>query len=129
MGEVVGAENCSYAGLVAGLQQYNKHWVVTWGKIPMNDGGLVVIDEASEIKPEEWARFSRIRSEGVAEIVKVQAQITNARTRVLYLANPPYKAISNYSYGIQSLLDLVKTPEDIARFDYACIVAHEEVDI
>jgi len=33
VGEVVGAENCSYAGLVAGLQQYNKHWVVTWGKI------------------------------------------------------------------------------------------------
>lgn len=129
VGEVVGAENCSYAGLVAGLQQYNKHWVVTWGKIPMNDGRLVVIDEASEIKPEEWARFSRIRSEGVAEIVKVQAQITNARTRVLYLANPPYKSISNYSYGIQALLDLVKTPEDIARFDYACIVAHEEVNV
>jgi len=127
LGEVISGDNCSFAGLVGGLQQYNKHWVITWGKIPLNDRGLVIIDEASEIPETDWTRLSRIRSEGVAEITKIRAQITNARTRIIFLSNPIKKTISNYSYGIQSILDIVKAPEDIARFDYVLVVAHNEV--
>lgn len=129
LGEVISGENCSFAGLVGGLQQYNGHWVVTWGKIPLNDGGLVVIDEASEIPTSDWTKLSRIRSEGVAEITKINTQVTAARTRLIFLSNPPLKMISNYSYGISSLNDVVKAPEDIARFDYALVVAHNEVAI
>lgn len=127
VGEVVSGDNVSFSGLVGGLQQFNKHWVITWGKIPMNDCGFVLIDEAGELKEHEWSRLSRIRSEGVAEITKIQSQVTNARTRLLFLVNPPNKMISNYSYGIQSLSDVVKAPEDIARFDYCLVVAHNEV--
>lgn len=129
LGEVVSAENCSFAGLVAGLQQFNKHWVVSWGKVPLNDGGLVILDEASELDSKDWTKLSRIRSEGVAEITKINTQITAARTRLLFLTNPILKTISNYSYGVQSLNDIVKAPEDIARFDYALVVAHNEVEV
>ena len=80
----------------------------------------------------EWkkvcgGKMSRIRSEGVAEITKIQTEVANARTRLLFLCNPPNKMISNYSYGIQSIMELVKAPEDIARFDYVLVVAHNEV--
>lgn len=129
LGEVISGENCSFAGLVGGLQQYNGHWVVTWGKVPLNDGGMVVIDEASEIPLQDWTKLSRIRSEGVAEITKIQTQVTNARTRLLFLSNPPLKMIANYTYGIQAIQDVVKAPEDIARFDYVLVVAHNEVSI
>lgn len=129
LGEVISGDNCSLAGLIGGLQQYDKHWIISWGKIPLNDGGLVIIDEAGEIGAEEWAKLSRVRSEGVAEITKIQTQVTAARTRLLFLANPPQKAISNYSYGIQSLTEVIRTPEDIARFDFALVVAHDEVAI
>lgn len=129
IGEVVSGENVSFAGLVGGLQQLNKHWIITWGKIPMNDGGLVTIDEASEISPQDWSKLSRIRSEGLAEITKIQTQITNARTRLLFLTNPINKTIANYSYGIQALMDVIKAPEDIARFDYVLVVAHNEVPV
>ncbi len=129
LGEVISGDNISFAGLVGGLQQYNKQWVITWGKVPLNDCGLVIIDEASEIKTEDWTRLSRIRSEGVAEITKINTQITQARTRLIFIANPILKTISNYSYGIQALVDIVKAPEDIARFDYALVVAHNEVEI
>jgi hypothetical protein len=37
--------------------------------------------------------------------------------------------MSNYTFGIHALQELVHAPEDIARFDYAAIVSHEEVDI
>jgi len=129
IGEVVGAENSTFAGLVGGAQQISSHWVISWGRIPLNDRGLVIVDEASELKNTDWTRLSRIRSEGVAEVTKIQQQVTNARTRLVFLANPPSKSIANYTFGIHALKDLVHAPEDIARFDYACIVSHDEVSI
>ena len=129
VGEVVGADNATYAGLVGGLDKLDNNWTVRWGKIPLNDGGLLMVDEASELRAEDWTKLSRLRSEGLAEITKIHTQVTNARTRMLFVANPPNKTISNYSYGIQSLQDVVKAPEDIARFDYALVVANNEVAI
>ena len=129
VGKTVSGDNASFAGLIGGLQQFNGHWVATWGEVPMNDKGLVVIDEAGEIKHEDWTRLSRVRSEGIAEIVKIQKQTTNARTRLISLVNPPLKTIASYSYGIQSLMDVIKAPEDVARFDYAIVVSHDDVSI
>lgn len=127
IGETVNGENCSFAGLVGGLQQLNKHWVITWGKIPMNDCGVLVIDESSGMEEDMWGKMSRIRSEGIAEITKIQTETANARTRLIWLCNPPNRMMSSYTYGIQAINDLVKAPEDIARFDYVLAVAHDEV--
>lgn len=128
IGEMIGAENCTYAGLIGGLQQLgSKNWTITWGKIPLNDGGLLAIDEASELKHSDWTKLSRVRSEGVAEVTKINTQSTSAKTRLIFLANPIDKTIANYSHGIQALPDLVKQPEDVRRFDYVLIVAHSDV--
>jgi hypothetical protein len=127
VGEVVNGENCSFAGLVGGLQQLNKHWVVTWGKIPMNDCGILMIDESAGMQEDMWGKLSRVRSEGVAEITKIQTETANARTRLLWICNPPNRMMSSYTYGIQAVNDLIKAPEDIARFDYILAVAHDEV--
>lgn len=129
VGEVIGAENCTFAGLVGGAQQIGSHWVISWGRIPLNDRGLAIIDEASELKDNDWTRMSRIRSEGIAEVTKIVQQVTNARTRLLFLANPPNRSMANYTFGVHALQDLIRAPEDIARFDFACIVSHEEVPI
>jgi len=127
VGEVVNGENTSFAGLVGGLQQLNKHWVITWGKIPMNDCGILLIDESAGMDENMWGKLSRIRSEGVAEITKIQTETSNARTRLLWICNPPNRMMSSYTYGIQATNDLIKAPEDIARFDYVLAVAHDEV--
>ena len=127
VGEVVSGENCSFAGLVAGLHSVQGQWTVSWGKIPLNDRGLVIIDEAGEIG--NWSRLSRVRSEGVAEIAKIQSQSTYARTRLISIMNPRNSTMSSYSYGILALSDVIKTPEDIARFDFCITVAHNEVSV
>lgn len=129
VGEVVSGDNASFAGLIVGLQKFGDHWTTSWGKIPMNDKGLVIIDEAGSISHDDWTKLSRVRSEGVAEVIKINKQITNARTRLISLMNPPLKTIASYSYGIQSLMDVIKAPEDIARFDYALVVSHDEVSV
>jgi hypothetical protein len=127
LGEVVNGENASFAGLVGGLQQLNGHWIVSWGKIPMNDCGMLTVDESGGLEEDMWGKLSRIRSEGIAEITKIQTATSDARTRLLWLCNPPNRTMSSYTYGIQAINDLVKAPEDIARFDYILTVAHNEV--
>lgn len=127
LGEVVSGENTSVAGLIGGLQQLNGHWVLNWGRIVLNDHGLLIIDEAGGMQEDMWGKLSRIRSEGVAEITKIQTEIANARTRLLWLCNPQNRTVESYSYGVQCIQELVKAPEDISRFDYVLVVAHSEV--
>jgi hypothetical protein len=129
VGEFVNAENCTYAGLIAGLQQFNnKNWAITWGRLPLNDRGLVIIDEAANLG-DDWTKLSRVRSEGIAEVTKIQHASTDCKVRLISLCNPIGNTIANYPYGIESLLGIFKAPEDIKRFDYALVVAHNEVKI
>jgi hypothetical protein len=87
----------------------------------------LIIDETSGMAEDMWGKLSRVRSEGVAEITKIQTEVANARTRLLFICNALNKTISHYPYGIQSVPDMIKAPEDIARFDYVLVVAHNEV--
>ena len=67
---ITSGENTTRAGILGGAQQINGRWILTWGKIPRNDGGLVGIDEADELR-ETIAKLSGVRSSGYAEIVTI----------------------------------------------------------
>jgi len=128
LGEIASGDNCSFAGLVGGLQQMGTSWRITWGLIPLNHRRLVIIDEASSLDPKEIGRLSRIRSEGVAEIVKIIRETTQANTRLIWLANPRSgMAMSTYNTGVEAIKELIGTIEDISRFDFALTVASSEV--
>ena len=130
IGEIISGENASYAGLIGGLEQLGgKHWIITWGRIALNDTGLLIIDEASNLGDDIWTRLSRIRSEGIAEITKMRTQSTSARTRLIFLNNPIDRSISSYSYGIEAIHSIVKAQEDVRRFDYVLVVSHKEVSM
>lgn len=127
-GELVTGENATYAGLVGGLQQTQKTWSITWGKLPLNDRRMLAIDELSGLPQEAIARMSGIRSSGVAEITKIQTERTLARVRLLWMSNPRGKRpIAAFTSGISAIEDLIGHPEDIARFDAAMTVALGEV--
>jgi len=129
LGEMSVAENTSYAGLVGGLQQTgDKRWFLTWGKLPLNDGRLFVIDEASGLSVDDIAKMSGIRSSGVAEITKIQTERTTARTRLIWLSNPRSgNSLSSYSHGIQAVAELIGKAEDISRFDFVVSAGKDEV--
>ena len=131
LGEMSVAENTSFAGLVGGLQQTgDKRWFLTWGKIPLNDGRLFVIDEASGLEQEDIAKMSGIRSSGVAEVTKIHTEKTQARTRLIWLSNPRNgQALSTFSYGVQAIQYLIGKAEDISRFDFLITASRDEVPI
>lgn len=130
LGELITGENLSFAGLVGGMTQAGNRWHLTWGKLPLNNGGLVVVDETSGIHEDIIGNLSGIRSSGVAEITKIQTERTEAQTRIIWLSNPRSGGkMDGHSYGIYAVKELFVKAEDIARLDLVVSVASNEVDI
>lgn len=128
VGILAGGESMSYAGLVGGLQQLGKHWSCTWGKLPQNNRRLVIIDEAGGMPETDIAKMSSVRSQGRAQITKIQSQETEAWTRLIWLANPrDSMTVNEFSSGIDIVESLVHFPEDIARWDLILIVSKDEI--
>lgn len=129
MGEFVSGENASFAGLLGGMQQFGNEWVISWGKIPLNDRRLVIVDEASGLNHEIIGALSSVRSSGIAEITKIQSESTMSRTRLIWLSNPrDNKSLSSYMYPILAVQSIFERPEDIARLDTVGIAMEEDVD-
>ena len=130
LGEFITGENVSFAGLVGGLEQNGKRMIMRWGKWPLSDKRLVVMDEVSGMHPEIIGNMSGVRTSGIAEINKIGIQQkTSARVRAIWLSNPRSgKPLAEYDYGTDAVLELIGNSEDVARFDFAMTCASSEVD-
>lgn len=130
LGEMFDAEHTTLAGLIGGLQQSQNRWILTWGKWPLNDRRLLIIDEASGLNVEQIAALSGMRSEGIAELIKVQTERTYSRTRIIWQSNPRSEnPLNTYSQGIYAVKELFGRPEDIARLDFAVTAASGEIPL
>lgn len=121
-------ENTTLAGILGGVQQINDRWIVTWGKLPLNDRRAVVVDEADNLAELGiLGKLSGVRSSGIAEIVKIQPQRTMARTRIIWIANPIYGKMNEKNYGIETVKDIFNKQQDISRIDFCIGVAREDI--
>jgi hypothetical protein len=130
-GLLYSCDQASLAGLVGGLHQpAGNHWMIRWGAIPLNDRHLIILDEAqSLVDTEIISHMSSIRSSGKAQIQKIVSSETTARTRLIWIANPPSGSqLSSLPDGaMDALRQLMPQHEDIARFDFAMAAARDEV--
>ena len=130
LGFYCSAETSRRTGLLYLLQQNGDRWIVHWGSIPLNDRRLVVIDETHGLKPEDMECMTSVRSEGYIEVQGAAKSRTYARTRLIFLANPPDgRTVREHNYGVDTIQSLMKKPEDVRRIDIADIVAHDEVPV
>jgi hypothetical protein len=129
-GELCSGENTTLAGLVGGLHQIGTTWALQWGKLPLNDRRLLVVDEAASLPEDQIGRLSLIRSDGIAEIVKIHTERTNCRVRQIWISNPRSpRPLSSYSQGVIAVKELIGAPEDVARFDLVVSAASGDVDL
>lgn len=129
LGEVIDCKAASFAGVIGGVQSFNKKWFILWGTIPRNDRRLAILEELKGLSTEEIAQMTHIRSTGVANITKVISAETPSRTRLLMISNPRgRRSIAEHTYGIEAILPLVGTPEDVRRTDLVVISARGEAD-
>jgi len=131
-GEYITLESATLPGIIGGISQIGKETTFSWGVLPINDGRLVVLDEVNGLDSRDIGNLSSIRDNGIAERTVVgSTRKTSARVRLIWISNPrsPNLRISHYSSGIESIRELMGRPEDIARLDFAIIVAKEDVDV
>lgn len=129
LGEMHSGESSRRTGLVYSMQQTNKRWFLVWGAFPLNDGGLLTIDELSGLNEDELAVMSDVRSSGIAKATGVITAETTSRTRAIYISNPRNgRQLNAETYGVNAVLKLMGKAEDVRRLDIAMSVASGDVD-
>ena len=129
LGELHSGESSRRTGLVYNIQQSNKRWFLVWGAFPLNDGGLITIDELSGLSEDDLAVMSDVRSSGIAKATGVITAETTSRTRAIYISNPRNgRPLNSETYGVNAVLKLMGKAEDVRRLDLAMSVASGDVD-
>lgn len=131
MGGYINGENARRTGVIGGVQRFGDSWVVTWGAIPMNDRGLLMIDEASGLEVEDIKDLSSTRSSGAVTLNKIVKGEARARTRLLWFSNPRSgRNLSDFYWrGFGAFQEFIPVMEDQARYDLVLSAAREDVDI
>lgn len=131
LGSYINGENARRTGVIGGVQRFGDSWVVTWGAIPMNDRGLLVIDEASGLDVDDIKDLSATRSSGAVTLNKIVKGEARARTRLLWLSNPRSgRNLSDFYWkGYGAFQEFIPIMEDQARYDLVLTAAREDLDV
>lgn len=131
MGGYINGENSRATGVIGGVQKISDAWMVTWGAIPMNDKGLLVIDEASGLEIEDVKNLSSTRSSGAVTLNKIVKGEARARTRLIWISNPRSGRNVDEFYwkGFGAFQEYIPVVEDQARYDLVLTAAREDLDI
>lgn len=130
-GELLSGESTRRTGLVYSLQQTGSkgNWTLMWGAMPLNDGGLLTVDELSGMSEDDLAKMSDVRSSGIAKSTGVVTAETTSRTRMIFISNPRSgRQLKSENYGVTAILKLWGKAEDVRRLDFAVAVASGEVE-
>ena len=129
LGSRVQGEQSSSAGLLGGLEKMGDNWILNWGELPRNDKRLVIIDESQGLNTAIIEGLSDVRQTGEAVITKIRTEKTNARVRLIWLANPVSgRTLGHHNQGVLAIKEMFKKPEDIRRLDFAICLASGDVD-
>lgn len=131
LGGYINGENARSTGVIGGVQRFGDSWVITWGAIPMNDRGLLIIDEASGLEIDDIKNLSSTRSSGAVTLNKIVKGEARARTRLVWLSNPRSgrNLADFYWKGFGAFQEFIPVAEDQARFDLVLTAAREDVDV
>jgi hypothetical protein len=133
VGNMMAVKGATTAGLLGGAERMTSGgFRIAWGAIPRNHKGIVILDEMSGMQRDVMAMLTDMRSSGYATVQKIAHGRAPAQTRLLWLSNPRVlsngtsKDIREYPSGVDIMLDLVGSDEDIARFDFCMLIVREE---
>ena len=130
-GELLSGESSKRTGLVYNIQQtgVKGNWSLMWGAMPLNDGGLLTVDELSGMPEDDLAKMSDVRSSGIAKATGVVTAETTSRTRMIFISNPRNgRQLKAENYGVMAVLKLFGKAEDVRRLDFVVAVASGEID-
>lgn len=133
LGNLTECKTATTAGLLGGADKLpSGAHRIRWGKIPRNHRGLLILDELSGMPMGVMSTLTALRSERIARLEKIVNGAAPAKTRLLWISNPRVQSdgksrnIALYPTGVQIVLDLIGSDEDVARFDFVIILPNSE---
>lgn len=119
--------SATIAGLIGGSNKVNGSYQTRAGLIPQNHRGLMIFEELAKSNSNVLRELTDIKSSNQVRITRVNGSLNlPALVRMITLTNvksgDQARSIASYPNGISILMELVGTPEDIARFDMTLIL-------
>lgn len=118
-------------GIIGGSTKVSGNYQTRAGLIPMNHRGLVIFEELAKCHSNLVRELTDIRSSNQVRIARVSGSLTlPALVRMITLTNvkntgTKVKPINSYPNGIDILVELIGSPEDIARYDLMLILGEQ----
>lgn len=132
-GEVVPLKTATSASLIGGTDERLKRTKL--GALPRHHKELVVLEEFSGAPVDFIKSLTEIRSSNIVKIYRVAGEVkAPCKLRMITISNPiaygtNLSQLASYPNGVEPLNELIKSPEDIARYDaFMLIPQHELVD-
>lgn len=128
LGSVINLGTTTVAGLIGGTNKSTNKTKI--GLLPREHKNLVILEEFSSMKDNAFIKaMTEIRSSNQVRIVRVDTDISvPCQVRMLTISNPKSRqggagrSMKSYPNGIEVLLELIDSAEDIARYDFFTLV-------
>ncbi len=123
-GHFLSLKTSTTVGLIGGSNKVDGSWLNTIGAIPRQHKKLVVMEEFSGAKPDFIKTMTEIRSSGLLRFARSAGEMNvPCRLRMITLSNPINdeqgnpRHLSTFPNGVIPLMELIKSAEDVARYD------------
>jgi hypothetical protein len=129
IGEMLsGSSAVTRSGLLGGVKIFRGRQRISWGAIPINDSGIVIIDELSNVSVEIMNDMTASRSDGIIRIDSIEKGSAPARTRKIMLSNPRGNEVSKRDIkGVDIFLNVCVQRQILSRFDAAIYIMSDDV--
>ena len=132
LGSVINLGTTTVAGLIGGTNKSTNRTKI--GLLPREHKNLVILEEFSSMKDNAFIKaMTEIRSSNEVRIVRVDTDIrVPCQVRMVTISNPKSReggagrSLKAYPNGIEVLLELIDSAEDIARYDFFTLVPEPE---
>lgn len=129
-GHFLSLKTSTTVGLIGGSNKVDGSWLNTIGAIPRQHKRLAVLEEFSGAKPEFIKTMTDIRSSGKLRLARAAGEMNvPCRLRMITISNPVNdiqgnpRFLSTFPNGVQPLMELIKSAEDVARYDGFLLVS------
>jgi hypothetical protein len=123
-GHFLSLKTSTTVGLIGGSNKVEGSWLNTVGAIPRQHTRLAVLEEFSGAKPEFVKTMTDIRSSGKLRLARAAGELNvPCRLRMITISNPINdiqgnpRFLSTFPNGVLPLMELIKSAEDVARYD------------
>lgn len=128
-GEVIPLKTATIASLIGGTDERLKRTKL--GALPRHHKELAVLEEFSGAPADFIKSLTEIRSSNIVKIYRVAGEVkAPCKLRMITISNPiaygtNLAQLISYPNGIEPLNELIKSPEDIARYDAFMLITQQ----